>query len=85
MATPIYLTEAEARRLTDERFALVSRVTTRSGRCYEAWTETWHRKDGADAIDLDIHAFELQPRGQGHSVRASGPDVTLNCTCDSSD
>jgi len=80
-----FLTTAEARALIVERFVQASSVVTSRGRCYEAWTETWRRADGADATEADVHAFQLLPRGQGHGVSANGPVVTLNCTCDSSD
>jgi hypothetical protein len=82
MRTP-FLTTAEARQLVSARFTRVDRRTLSSGRCYERWTETWRRNDGADATDVDVHAFELQPRGQEHSVRAYGPDIILNCALDS--
>lgn len=80
-----FLTQAEARKLVSDRFDRVDRVTLSKGRCYERWTETWRRRDGAPATAADVHAFEIQPRGQEHSVRADGPDIILNCACDSSD
>ena len=80
---PAFLTKAEAQQLVDARFTKVGGVVTSSGRSFSAWTETWRRTDGADATPADIHAFELLPRGQGHSVTANGPVVTLHCSCDS--
>lgn len=80
-----FLTTNEAQSLVNERFTKTGHVTTSSGRCYEAWTETWRRKDGAAATEADVHAFQLLPRGQGHGVTASGTVITLHCTCDSSD
>lgn len=81
--TPAFLTRTEAQHLVTDRFTHVGNVTTATGRCYSAWTETWRRTDGADATPADIHAFELLPRGQGHGVTAKGPVVTLHCSCDS--
>lgn len=82
---PRFLTTVEARQLVAERFERVERRTLATGRCYERWTETWRRKDGADATAVDVHAFELLPNGQEHSVRAQGPDIILTCACDSGD
>ena len=80
---PRFLTTTEARQLVSERFTRIDRRTLSTGRCYERWTETWRRKDGSDATGADVHAFELLPQGQEHSVRAHGPDIILNCACDS--
>ena len=81
----VFLTQAEARQLVSDRFHRVDLVTLSKRQSYERWTETWRRRDGAPATDADVHAFELQPRGQEHYVRADGPDIILNCACDSGD
>lgn len=85
MNSTIVLTTAEAKQIVADRFILVSSVSTGRSRCYESWTETWRRKDGAAVTAEDVRAFVLLPRGQGHYVRAAWSDIIIDCTCDSGD
>ena len=49
----------------------------------QTWTEFWVRKDAQPVTEKDREAFRAVPRGQGHTVVADGPTVTLHCSRDS--
>lgn len=80
-----FTTREEAERFVYGRLVHESSTTLQTGRCYQRWTETWVRVDGKNADADDVAAFKMLPRGQEHSVRADGPDIILNCACDSGD